>query len=86
MNVTTTISPRFRERVKASKAFQKLSKIQKTLYYSGQNVRGIHKGLTIAKTVGISRWREISGNSHINSEIIEELYLNELELEISIVK
>lgn len=86
MNVTTTIPSRFRGQVKASHAFQKLSRIQQTIYSTGQNFRAIYKGLLIAKTVGITRWREVSGNSAVNSEIIEELYLNQLEVEISIVK
>jgi hypothetical protein len=86
MNVTKTIPLLFRKEVKTSKAFQKLSSFQKAIYGTGQNIRGIQNGLLTAKNLGINRWREISGNCHVNSEIIEELYLNQIEVQVSIIK
>jgi hypothetical protein len=73
-------SRRIRARVRETKAYLSLGKIQQRIVNTGQNITAIFKSIETVKNVGIGQWDQISQNSINNKEIVRELYANSLEV------
>jgi len=74
MNKKVKAPVRFRDKVKATKAYKDLGKIQKSIYTTGQNMRALENSFTLIQNIGLDKWKKVAQNSHVNALIIQELY------------
>jgi len=69
-----------RRRVRATAVFLNSNKVQQDILTTNQNLNAINSSLFVAKKHGIKHWESVSQNSRNNTEIIRELYANQLEV------
>lgn len=66
-----------REKVVETETYKGLSKIQKSIAGSRNNIQQIQNGINISKNIGFEKWRDTSNAYYVNKLIIEELLKDE---------
>lgn len=62
-----------RSDIEKTEAYSKLSKLQRKIYLTEQNIKAIRQGLTIASNIGIDKFLEEHNYNYVNKLIIKEL-------------
>lgn len=67
----------FKEKIEGTKTFLELNSIQQKMTLSKTNRIHLEHGVTVAKNIGLSRWKEICQFSERNIKIVQEIITNE---------
>lgn len=68
---------RFTEKIKGTKTFMQLNSLQQEMTLSKTNRSHLEHGVTVAKNIGLDRWKQICQFSERNLKIVEEIFTNE---------
>lgn len=67
----------FRQKVEETRTFKQLNSVQKQFTLNKSNLKHLEDGFTIAKNIGYDVWKNQSGFSERNSNIVADILKNE---------
>ncbi len=69
------------KKVTGTEVYKGLNSTQKTFAITKTNLEKIKHGLTVAKNIGLIKWKAMCGFTQRNISIVEEIHTSELILE-----
>lgn len=67
----------FKEKIEGTKTFRQLNIVQQKMTISKTNRNHLEHGVTVAKNIGLDRWKQICQFSDRNMKIVEDILTNE---------
>lgn len=71
---------KLREEIQQTQTFKDCNKLQQTLTLKKTNLGHIKHGITVAKNIGLEKWKSMCQFNERNKSIVEEIFINQIEV------